>query len=128
LDEKLRAVPAEVSDAAERRRFLAAELGLAVREVSASLRICDSIGPVVLLYPTYRTLEFPLSALLDARRDDDVGWVRETLQRIVGDSRRVTAKAPNVDCRQALACWDEVAEIIRVLVRVRSEITSPTTP
>lgn len=114
----------EVSDAAERLRFLAAELGLAVREVRASLRVCDQIGPVVLLYPTYQTLEFPLYALLDAGRETEVIWVRDALRRIAGDSRKMAAKAPNIGCSEALARWDELADIVRVVMRARSEIAA----
>jgi len=82
-------------------RALGEQVGLSIREVPASLRLCDSLGTVVLLYPTYRTLEFPLERLHQAGRETDIAAVRESLHRIAG--RQVTKMSPNVGCREALA-------------------------
>jgi hypothetical protein len=75
LDEKLRNAGPDVITAAERLRFLAEEIGLAIRSAPASLRLTDSLGSVVLLYPTYRTVEFPLDLLYRAERQAEIGQV-----------------------------------------------------
>lgn len=124
LDEKLRLAGPEVAAAAERLQALGEQIGLSVREVPASLRLCDSLGTVVLLYPTYRTLEFPLERLHQAGRDADIAAVRQSLQRVAGESRQVTKMSPNVGCREALAHWDHVAQVVRTLARARAEIAS----
>ncbi|HEY2075672.1 MAG TPA: hypothetical protein VGH53_04980 [Streptosporangiaceae bacterium] len=49
----------------------------------------------------------------------------EALQRIAGNSRQVSPKSPNVGVLEALENWDNVAEIIRTLVRIRAESTQP---
>jgi hypothetical protein len=125
LDEKLHNAAPEVITAAERLRFLGEEIGLPVKSTPASLRLTDSLGSVVLLYPTYRTVEFPLDLLYRAGRQAEISQVLEALQQIAGISRQVSTKAPNVGVREALKQWDTVAEIIRTLVRIRAENTPP---
>ena len=71
LDEKLRIAGADVMDAAERLRVLGDEIGLPVVAEGASLRIRDWLGSVVLLYPTYRSLEFDLGVLRRRPRGRD---------------------------------------------------------
>jgi hypothetical protein len=78
---------------------------------------------VVLLYPTYRTVEFPLERLSLAGREPEIVQVRDALQQIAGNSRQVSEKSPNVGCGEALVHWESVTEIVRTLVRVRAEIT-----
>ena len=125
LDEKLQNATPEVITAAERLRFLGEEIGLAIRSTPASLRLTDSLGSVVLLYPTYRTLEFPLDLLYRAGRQAEISQVLDTLQQIAGISRQVSTKSPNVGVREALEHWDAIAEIIRTLARIRAENTQP---
>ena len=125
LDEKLQNTEPDVITAAERLRFLGEEIGLPVRSTPASLRLTDPLGSVVLLYPTYRTVEFPLDPLYRAGRQTKISQVLEALQQIAGTSRQVSTKSPNVGVREALAHWDTVAEIIQTLVRIRAENTPP---
>jgi hypothetical protein len=125
LDEKLHNAEPEVITAAERLRFLGEEIGLPVRSTPASLRLTDSLGSVVLLYPTYRTVEFPLDLLYRAERQAEISQVLEALQQIAGTSRQVSTKSPNVGVREALEHWDTIAELIRTLVRIRAENTPP---
>jgi hypothetical protein len=91
--------------------------------VPASLRLCDQSGAVVLLYPTYRTLEFPLDRLWQAGREIEIAQVRDALQQIAGNSRQVSTKSPNVGCGEALTHCESVTEIVRTLVRIRAQIT-----
>ena len=121
LDEKLQNTEPDVLTAAERLRFLAEEIGLPIRSTPASLRLTDSLGSVVLLYPTYRTVEFPLDLLYRTRRQGEISQVLETLQQITGTSKKVSTKSPNVGVRDALEHWDTIADIIRTLVRIRAE-------
>ncbi len=125
VDEKLQNAGPDVITAAERLRFLAEEIGLAIRSAPASLRLTDSLGSVVLLYPTYRTVEFLLDLLYRAGRHAEISQVLEALQQIAGASRQVSRKLPNVGVREALEHRDTVAEIIRMLVRIRAENTPP---
>ena len=96
-----------------------------IRSTPASLRLIDSLGSVVLLYPTYRTVEFPLDLLYRAERRAEISQVLEALQQIAGTSRHVSTKSPNVGVREALEHWGTVTEIIRTLVRTRAENTPP---
>ena len=123
LDEKLQNTDPDVLTAAERLRFLAEEIGLPIRSTPASLRLTDSLGSVVLLYPTYRTVEFPLDLLYRAELQAEISQVLEALQQIAGTTRQVSTKLPNIGVREALEHWDTVAEIIRTLVRIRAENT-----
>jgi hypothetical protein len=125
LDEKLRNAGADVLDAARRLGILGEEIGLSAVAEGASLRICDRLGSVVLLYPTYRSLEFDLRVLRRPDRDAEIRDVRDTLRQIAGTSRQLTADLPNVGCRDALANWEAVAEVIRSLVRIRAAIHEP---
>jgi hypothetical protein len=125
LDEKLQNAEPDVITAAERLRFLGEQIGLPVKSTPASLRLSDSQGSVVLLYPTYRTVEFPLDQLYRAGRQNEISQLLEALQQIAGTSRKVSAKAPNVGVREALEHWDTITEIIRTLVRIRAENTPP---
>jgi hypothetical protein len=125
LDEKLRNAGADVLNAAERLRVLGDEIGLPVVAEGASLRIRDRLGSVVLLYPTYRSLEFDLRVLRRPDREAEIRDVHGALQQIAGTSRQVTADLPNVGCREALADWEAVAEVIRSLVRIRAGIHEP---
>jgi hypothetical protein len=52
----------------------------------------------VLLYPTYRTLEFPLGLLYRAGREAEISQVLEALQRIAGLCR--TERAAKGQARQ----------------------------
>jgi hypothetical protein len=124
LDEKLQNAEPHVATAAERLRFLAEEIGLPIRSTPNSLRITDSLGSLVLLYPTHRTVEFPLDPLRRTGRQAEINQVLETLQRIVGPSKQVAVKSPNVAVREALEHWDTIAEITRTLMRIRAENTS----
>jgi hypothetical protein len=74
-----------------------------------SLRLTDSLGSVVLLYPTYRTVEFPLDLLYRAGRHAEIRQVLEALQQIAGTTRQVRTKLPNIGVPEALAHWDTVA-------------------
>ena len=96
LDEKLQNTEPDVLTAAERLRFLAEEIGLPIRSTPASLRLTDSLGSVVLLYPTYRTVEFPLDLLYRTGRQSEISQVLEVLQKITGTSKKVSTKSPNV--------------------------------
>jgi len=115
LNEKLQSSEPEVLIAAERLRFLAEEIGLPLKSTPASLRITDSLGSLVLLYPTYRTVEFPLEVLYRAGRQAEISHVLETLQRIAGTSKKVSAKSPNVGVREALEHWDTITETTQEL-------------
>jgi hypothetical protein len=121
LDERLQSAGAEVMDVAERLRVLGEELGLSAVPAANSLRLRDRLGTVVLLYPTYRSLEFPLESLWRAGREADIAEIRDALQQIAGTSKHVSPKIPNVGCREALAHWEAVVEIVRRLVRIRAE-------
>ena len=63
LDERLQNAGSDVSSVAERLRIFAEDTGLSVVSAANSLRLNDDRGAVVLLYPTYRSLEFPLDFL-----------------------------------------------------------------
>jgi hypothetical protein len=121
LDEMLQSAGAEVMDVAERLRVLAGEVGLSVVSAAASLRLRDRLGAVVLLYPTYNSLEFPLAFLWQAGRETEIGELRDALQMIAGTSKQVSPKVPNVGCREALAHWEAVVAVVRRLVRIRAE-------
>lgn len=123
LDERLQSAGAEVMAVAERLRVLGEEIGLSVVSATNSLRLNDRLGAVVLLYPTYRSVEFPLDVLWRAGREAEIGEVRNALQRIAGASRQVSTKSPNLGCAEALAQWEAVAEIVWSLVRIRAENT-----
>jgi len=84
LDEKLMNAGADVLDAAERLRVLGDEIGLPVVAEGASLRIRDRLGSVVLLYPTYRSLEFDLRVLRLPGREAEI----RDLQRCPAANRR----------------------------------------
>jgi hypothetical protein len=121
LDEKLQYAETDILTAAERLRFLAEEIGLPIRPTPNSLRITDSLGSLVLLYPTHRTVEFPLDPLRQTGRQAEINNVLETLQGIVGPSKKVAAKSPNVSVRAALEHWDTIVEVTRTLMRIRAE-------
>jgi hypothetical protein len=121
----LRSAGADVLDAAERLRVLGGEIGLPVVAEGASLRICDRLGSVVLLYPTHRSLEFDLRVLRRPGRETEIQDVQDALQQIAGTSRQLTADLPNIGCREALADWEAVGEVIRSLVRIRAAIHEP---
>jgi len=123
LEDRLRRAGDDVVTVAERLRLLGEETGLAVVSAANSLRLRDRLGTVVLVYPTYRTVEFPLDFLWHAGRDAEIAEVRTILQQIAGTARPVSAKAPNLDCSQALEHWDQVAGIVRSLARMRAETT-----
>jgi TIR domain len=124
LEGKLQSAGPEVMAVADCLRVLGEETGLSIVSVPASLRLCDRLGAVVLLYPTYRSLEFPLDRLWEAGRDAEIGEVRDTLQQIAGNSRPVAKKSPNIACVQALSHWEAVTEIVRTLARMRAESTA----
>jgi hypothetical protein len=125
LDEKLRNAGADVLDAANRLRILGDEMGLPVVADGASLRIRDRLGSVVLLYPTYRSLEFDLRASRRPGHEAEIRDLQDALHQIVGTSKPMTADLPNVRCRDALANWEAVTEVIRILVRIRAAIHEP---
>lgn len=77
-----------------------------------------------MLYPAYRSLEFPLNSLWQAGHEAGISELRDALQRIAGNSRKVSAKMPNIGCREALAHWDDVTAIVQNLVRLRTEQTA----
>jgi len=54
-------------------------------------------------------------------REDEIPDLQHALQQIAGTSKQVTADRPNVGCREALADWETVAEVIRSPVRIRAE-------
>jgi hypothetical protein len=76
---------------------------------------------VVLLYPTYRSVAFPLDFLWEDRREAEAAEVRDTLQRIAGASKNVGRRLPNVGCREALGPWEEITDLTRRLVGLRAE-------
>lgn len=119
LDEMFQCAGAEVMAVAERLRGLAEEAGLSVVPAAASLRLRDQLGTVALLYPTYRSVEFPLQFLWRAGREAEIGQVQDALHRIA--SKQLSPKLPNVGCLEVLAHWEAVAEIVRSLVRMRAE-------
>jgi hypothetical protein len=83
LDEKLQNAEPEVITAAERLRFPGEEIGLPIRSTPASLRLTDSLGSVVLLYPTYRTVKSPNVGVREALKHwDTVAEIIRTLVRI----------------------------------------------
>jgi hypothetical protein len=133
LDERLQSAGAGVIDVAERLRVLGEELGLSVVSAANSLRLRDRLGTVVLLYPTYRSVEFPLEFLRRAGHEARADELRDALQQIAGPSRQVSQMLPNVGCREALAHWEAVVEVVRSLARIRaanmpqmpSELTEP---
>ncbi len=124
LDDRLRSAGTEVTSIAERLRVLAGEAGLSVVSGASSLRLNDQHGAVVLLYPAYRSLEFPLNSLWQAGGEAEISELRDALQQIAGNSRKVSAKMPNIGCREALARWDDVTAIVQSLVRRRAEQTA----
>jgi hypothetical protein len=124
LDDRLRSAGTEVTSVAERLRVLAGEAGLSVVSGASSLRLNDKRGAVVLLYPAYRSLEFPLDFLWQAGREAEISELRDELQQIAGNSRKVSAKMPNIGCREALAHWDAVTAIVQSLARRRAEQTA----
>jgi hypothetical protein len=119
LDEKLLSAGAEVMEVAERLRVLGDEVGLFTVSAANSLQLRDRLGAVVLLYPTYRTLEFPLEFLWRAGREAEIGEVRDALHQIAG--KQVSTKLPNLGCREALAQWEAVVEVVGSLARIRTE-------
>jgi hypothetical protein len=126
LDEKLQNTEPDVLTVAERLRFLAEEIGLPIKSTPANLRLTDSLGSsLVLFYPTYKTVEFPLDLLYRNGRQAEISQVLETLQKIVGPSKKVSTKSPNVGVREALDHWGNIAGIIRTLARIRAENTPP---
>jgi hypothetical protein len=57
-------------------------------------------------------------------RETEAGQIREMLQQIVGDGRKIATKAPNVGVGEALARWDAVTGVVRMLARLRAEASS----
>jgi hypothetical protein len=94
---------------------------MSVVSAAASLRLRDRLGTVVLLYPSYHSIEFPLAFLWQAGRETEIGELRDALQMIAGTSKQVSPKMPNVGCHEALAHWEAVVAVVRRLVRIRSE-------
>jgi hypothetical protein len=123
LEDKPQSAGPEVMAVADRWRVLGEETGLSIASVPASLRLCDRLGAVVLLYPTYRSLEFPLDRLRAAERDAEIGRIRDTLQQIAGNAQPVAKNFPNIDCFQALSHWEAATEIVRTLAHVRAAST-----
>jgi hypothetical protein len=121
VEDKMHAAAPDIAAIADRLRVLAAELGLVVREASASLRLCDRLGALVLLYPSYGTIEFRLGRLRRAGQEAEIERLRGAIQRVSGESRPVTAQYPNIGCREALANWDAVAQVARDLARLCAE-------
>ena len=78
---------------AERLRVLAEEVGLSVVSAANSLQLRDQQGTMLLLYPAYRSVEFPLDFLWQAGREAEDAEIRDTLQRIAVASKQVTPKA-----------------------------------
>jgi hypothetical protein len=62
-----------------------------------------------------------LDFLWQAGREAEADEVRDALQWIAGPYKKVSAKIPNIGCREALARWDEVTELAQRLVRARRE-------
>ena len=121
VEEKLRSAGAEVTDVAERLQVLGEELGLSVVSAGISLRLRDRLGTVVLLYPTYRSVEFRLGFLKRAGHEAKAGELRDALQQIAGASRQVSPMLANVGCHEALAHWEAIVEVVRSLARIRAE-------
>jgi hypothetical protein len=57
----------------------------------ASLRIRDRLGSVVLLYPTYRSLEFDLRVLRRPGREAEIRDLQRALQQIAGRTPEPTS-------------------------------------
>lgn len=76
---------------------------------------------MVLLYPTYRSIEFPLEVLYRAGREVEVAQIRQALQNIAGTSKEVSKKSPNIGIPEALAHWPVIAETVRTLTRIRAQ-------
>ena len=52
--------------------------------------------------------------------------LREALQRIAGESKKVSVAIPNIGCSEALASWDAVTGIIQSLIHIRADQTTNT--
>jgi hypothetical protein len=98
-------------------RELAAETELAVVAAAASLKLHDTHGAVVRLYPGYLSIEFVLVPLTQVGHGSQTAEIRR-LSHI--SSGPITRKEPSISCRDALAAWDVVTEVIRIIVAHRA--------
>ena len=97
----------------------ALEVGLSTRYSPASFQVRDAFGPVVRVYPTFNTMEIPLADLWTAGRQSEIENAVGVLSAVVG--KKMSDKAPNVPCREALANWDRVQSLLGRLLAVRVE-------
>jgi hypothetical protein len=75
---------------------------------------------VVLLYPTSR-IEFALDFPGRTEHETEVGQLRDALQRVAGTSRQLPSKWPSLGCREALAHWEAIADVVRSLIHLRAK-------
>ena len=118
LDQRLQQAGPDVLACAQRLRELAAETGLTVVAAAASLKLHDTHGAVVRLYPGYQSIEFVLVPLIQVGHASQTAEIRRRLSHI--SSGPITRKEPSISCRDALAAWDVVTEVIRIIVAHRA--------
>jgi hypothetical protein len=118
LDKRLQQAGPDVLASAQRLRELAAETGLTVVAAAASLKLHDTHGAVVRLYPGYQSIEFVLAPLIGVGHDSQTAEIRRRLSHI--SSGPITRKEPSISCRDALAAWDVVTEVIHIIVAHRA--------
>lgn len=121
LDERLQRAGPEVIAVAQRLRTLGDEVGVQVVQGPASLQLRDRLGAIVLLYPTYRSVEFALEFAHRSGHETEIGELRAALQQIAGNARHLPGKYPSLHCRKVLDNWEAVAGILRDLVQIRAQ-------
>src|SRR5262249_4865987 len=89
LDQNLQRAGPEVIGVAQRLRTLGDEVGVQVVQGPASLQLRDRLGAVVLLYPTYRSVEFVLEFGGRSGHEAEIGELRAALQQIADNARHL---------------------------------------
>ena len=91
-------------------------------QAPASLQFRDRLGAIVLLYPTYSSVEFALEFTDRSGHETEIGELRAALQQIAGNARHLPGKYPNLDCCKVLDNWEAVSGILRDLIQIRAQV------
>lgn len=126
LDDLFAKAGSEVGRLRELLAAWASECGLEVRLGPKNEQVRDAHGAIVRLYPTFKSLDFPLEILQNAGHEADVGRIRTQLEILAG--KQLTEKEPNLSCVKALEHWDAVVTLLDDLRRTRQLTDSPGAP
>jgi hypothetical protein len=96
----------------------AEESGLRCVEAPASLQVKDARGTIVRLFPTFRTIQFPLEELWSDGMEEEA---RRILDRLTALARgkSLGEKEPSIPCTDAVEHWDAIVEVMEQLRATR---------